>query len=451
MIVKNKSQLLSQGNIEGRRIALNLVEYAITVVNAYAAAKKRIQRKGDRFTVDNLQYDLSSLGQIYVVGGGKASFPIAQALEEIFNERIAKGVVSVKRGESRRLRRIEVIEAGHPIPDEKSLEAGNKIVELAKNVKKGDIVFCAISGGASALLSLPAGDITLEDKREITDMLLKCGARIDEINCVRNHISSIKGGKLAELLREAEIINLIIIDEVAGQPWGPTAPDNTTFQDAVNVLEKYDLWKKTSDTVKDYLERGRGDPSLETPKSFEDLRIHNVILADNQIMCEAVEKKARELGLKPLILSTVTEAESREAGIVLGSIAREAELRNRPAAPPCVLIMGGETTVTIPSQHGKGGPSQEFALGACLKIAGSESITVVSIDTDGTDGPTDIAGGITDGFTLERAKKNNIDIYRGLITHNAYEVLMEIRDAVITEPTDTNVMDLNLAVVIREK
>lgn len=431
-------------------MALDLVEYAITSVNAHAATKKKIQRTQNGFTVNNLHYEWSSLRQIYVVGGGKSSFPIAQALEEIFNERIAEGVVSVKRSEDRRLQRIRIIEAGHPIPDEKSLESGKEITELAKNVKRGDIVFCAVSGGASALLCLPAGNVTLEDKREVTDMLLKCGARIDEMNCVRNHVSSIKGGKLAKLLREAEIINLIVIDEVAGQPWGPTVADNTTFQDAVNVLGKYDLWSRVPDTVKEYLEAGIGNPSLETPKNLQDLRIHNVILADNQIMCEAVKKRATELGLKPLILSTVTEGESREAGIVLGSIAREADSEQRPAKPPCVLIMGGETTVTIPGQCGKGGPSQEFALGASLKIAGSRTITIVSIDTDGTDGPTDVAGGIVDGFTLKRAKENNIDVYRNLIKHNSYEVLMRIGDAIITESTDTNVMDLNLAIVTRK-
>jgi len=448
MIVKNKNELCSHGNRK-RDVALDVVEYAIKAVDAYEATKKMVRIKNGRLIIGALKYDLSEMGDIYVIGGGKATFSIAKALDEILGERIKRGVVNVKKGEKRRLKHIEVVEAGHPIPDEMGVEGAKEMVNIAKEAKRGDIVFCAITGGASALMPLPAGNISLEDKKKVTDLLLKCGATIGEINTVRNHISAIKGGKLAKYIHPAEIVNLIVIDEIAGHPWGPTVPDMTTFKDAVNVLEKYDLWGKVPETVREHLKRGMSDPSLENPKpeDFKDINVHNVILADNEIMCEAAKKRAEELGFKSLILTTKLEGESREAGIVLASIAKEVEEKGRPIEPPCVLILGGETTVTIGGSCGKGGPSQELVLGAALKIAGSERIVIASIDTDGTDGPTEIAGGIVDGYTLKRAEEKGIDIFESLRRHNTSEALMKLQDAIITGSTGTNVMDLNVIVV----
>jgi len=449
IVIKNKNELLSHGNKEGRKIALDIIEYAIRIINGYEITKKTVSIKNDKLIVKDLTYDLSSIRGIYVIGAGKATFSIAQALDEILGSRIKKGIVIVKRGENRRLKHIEVIEAGHPVPDEAGLEGARKIVEIAKEAKERDLVFCVITGGASALMPLPAGNISLEDKKKVNELLLTCGATIDEINTVRKHISAIKGGRLAKYIHPAEIVNLIVIDEIAGRPWGPTVPDMTTFEDAVNVLKKYDLWEKVPESVKEHLKRGMNDPSLETlkPQDFKDFKVHNIILADNEIMCEAAKKRAEELGFKSLILSTRLEGESREAGVVLASIAKEIEEKGRPIKPPCVLIMGGETTVTITGPHGKGGPSQELVLGASLKISGSKKIVIASIDTDGTDGPTEIAGGIVDGYTLKRAEELGIDIFGNLKKHNCYEVLMELQDAFITGPTGTNVMDLDIVVV----
>jgi glycerate-2-kinase len=449
-IIKNRDELLSHGNRRGRKIVLDIIEYAIKAVDAYEAVKKKVRIENSKLIVEGLIYDLSSVGDIFVIGAGKASFSIAQALDEILGSNIKRGVVIVKRGESRRLKHIEIVEAGHPIPDEAGLEGARKIMEIAEEAEEGDLVFCAITGGASALMPLPAGNISLEDKKRVTELLLKCGATIDEINAVRNHISAIKGGKLAKYIHPAEIINLIVIDEIAGRPWGPTAPDMTTFKDAINVLKKYDLWEKVPDSVREYLKRGMMDPSLETlkPHDFKNLKVHNVILANNEVMCEAAKRRAEELGFRSLILSTKLEGESREAGIVLASIAREIEERGQPINPPCILIVGGETTVTITGPCGKGGPSQELVLGASLKIAGSKRIVIASIDTDGTDGPTEIAGGIVDGYTLMRAEEIGIDIFENLKKHNCYEVLMKLQDAIITGPTGTNVMDLNIIAVM---
>jgi len=450
MIIKNKEELLSHGNKKGREVALDVTEHALRAVNSYKAVKKMVRIDDDRkLIVGDLSYDLSKIGNIYVVGAGKATFPIGQALEEILGERIRRGAINVKRSERRRLKYIKVREASHPIPDEIGLEGAGEIMDIAKEAKEGDIVFCAITGGASALMPLPAESISLEDKKRVTDLLLKCGATIDETNAVRKHISAIKGGRLAMCIHPAEVINLIVIDEVAGLPWGPTVPDTTTYEDAVYVLKRYYLWERIPDSVRKYLERGLSDPSLETPKpkDFKGLKVHNIILANNEIACEAAKKRAEELGFNSMILSTVLEGESREAGIVLAGIAKEVKKKGRPLKPPCVLIIGGETTVTITEQHGEGGPSQELALGFSLKIAGSEKIVIVSMDTDGTDGPTDIAGGIADGYTRERAKEKDIDIHENLIRHNSSYVLKELKDSIITGPTGTNVMDLNVIVI----
>jgi len=450
MIIKNRGELLSHGNRVAREVALNVAEHALAAVNSYKALKKMVRVDDDRkLIIGDLSYDLSKIGNLYVVGAGKATFPIGQVLDEVLGERIKRGAINVKRGEGRRLRHIEVREAGHPIPDEMGLEGAREIMDIAGEAKEGDIVFCAITGGASALMPLPAEGISLEDKKRVTDLLLKCGAAIDEINTVRKHISAIKGGRLAMHIHPAEVINLIVIDEVAGLPWGPTVPDTTTFEDAVYALKKYYLWERIPDSVREYLERGLVDPSLETPKpkDFEGLKVHDVVLANNEIACEAAKKRAGELGFRSTILSTVLEGESREAGIVLAGIAKEIEGKGEPLEPPCVLVVGGETTVTITEQPGEGGPSQELALGFSLKISGSGKIAIVSIDTDGTDGPTDIAGGVADGYTVDRAKQKGMDIYENLMRHNSSCVLRELEDTIITGPTETNVMDLNIIVI----
>jgi len=449
MIIRNKEELLSHGNRKGREVALDVIEYAIKAVDAYEATKKMVCIKNDRLIVGDLVYNLSELGDIYVIGGGKATFSIAKALDELLGEKIKRGVINVKKGEKRRLKHIKVVEAGHPVPDEMGLEGTKEIINIAKEAKEGDLVFCAITGGASALMPLPAGNISLEDKKQVTNLLLKCGATIDEIHAVRRHISAIKGGRLANYIHPAEIINLIVIDEIAGRPWGPTVPDTTTFKDAINVLKKYNLWRKVPNTVREYLKRGLTNSSLETlkPKDFKGLKVHNIILGDNEIMCRAAEKRANELGFNSSVLTTRLEGESREAGIVLASVAKEIEEKGRPIKPPCVLILGGETTVTIPGQSGKGGPSQELVLGASLKIAGSKRIVVASIDTDGTDGPTEIAGGIVDGYTLKRAEEKGVDVFESLMKHNSSEVLMTLQDAISTGPTGTNVMDLDILVI----
>jgi len=449
MIIKNREELLSHGNKRGREATLDVIEYAIKAVDAYEATKKKVNIDNNRLAVGDLSYNLLKVENIYVVGGGKATFSIAQALNEILGERITRGVINVKKGENRRLSHIKVIEADHPLPDEMGLKGTKEIIELTKEAKEGDLVFCAITGGASALMPSPAGKISLEDKKNVTLLLLKCGATIDEINPVRKHISAIKGGRLASYIHPAELINLIVIDEIAGLPWGPTVPDTTTFEDAINVLRKYRLWAMVPDSVRTHLERGLTDPSLETPKpkDFKGLKVHDIVIANNDMACEAAQKRAEALGFSSTILSTVLEGESSEVGVVLAGIAREVEIKGRPLKPPCVIVSGGETTVTITGEAGEGGRNQELTLSLALKIMGSKQIVAASIGTDGTDGPTDIAGGLVDNSTVKRAREKGIDIFEEVRKHNSSYVLMSLGDAIYTGPTGTNVMDLNIVVI----
>ena len=450
MLIKNKDELLSHGNVKGRRIALDILEYALEAVDSYKAVKKMVHIEEGNLIVGHLKFNLSKVGDIYVVGAGKATMPIGRALEDVLGGKIRDGLVIVKRGQKRKLKRIRVIEAGHPIPDEAGMEGAKEMIKIAKSAREGDLVLSAITGGSSALAPLPVEGISLEDKKKVTELLLKSGAVIQEINAVRKHISAIKGGKLAKHIHPAEIINLTVSD-VIGDPLDYitdlTVPDTSTFEDAVFALKKYGLWKKVSDSVRAHLKKGLADPSLETPKDFAGMKVHTFILSNNEAVCEVAKNRAEELGFNSLILSTMIEGESREAGIVLAGIAKEIEKNGRPLKPPSVLISGGETTVTIQGECGEGGRNQEFVLGFSLKIDGSKNIVVASVGTDGTDGPTDIAGGIADGYTLKRAKEKGIDVSKNLRGHNSSYVFRQLEDYIFTGPTGTNVMDLGVVVI----
>lgn len=451
MIIKNSDELTSHGNVIGRRLVLDIIEYALEAMDPKEQVKKLVRiENSDVLKVGNLEYSLSKVGNIYVLGAGKGSVFIAEALEEVLGDKIKDGIIVEKRGQGRKLKRIKVIEGGHPLPDKTGYEAAQSIVSLAKDAREGDLVFVCITGGASALLPLPAEGITLEDKIKVTDMLLKCGARIDEINAVRNHISLLKGGRLAQYIHPAQIINFIVIDEVAGLPWGPTVPDTSTFKDAIYVLKKYNLYDKIPLTIKNHLERGLRDKSLETPKpsDFKGMKVHNFILGNAEMVCEAADKRARELGLNSMILSTMIEGESKDVGIVLAGIAKEIAKNRRPIAPPCAVICGGETTVTITGEAGEGGRNQELALSFSTMIKGNERIVFASVATDGTDGPTDIAGGLVDGYTIDRAEELGLDINEHIVRHNSSYVLKKLGDAIYTGLTRTNVMDLRVFIVL---
>ena len=454
--------MLSHGHRRPRELAIQIAESALKAVNSYEAVKRILILSENQLRIGTIKRDLSKIRNVYFFGAGKATMGQARAFEEILGKKITKGIVIVKKGQAQQLSKIEVIEGGHPIPDEASHMGARKILEIAKVVGEGDLVFYCDSGGSSALMSHPAegSGISFEDEQEVNRLLLMSGAPIYEMNAVRRHITALRGGRLQQLVlsRGAEIINLKITDSPAIIPRPPdiSVPfdggweDPTTYKDAVQVLRHYNLWERTPVSVRSYLQKGVAGGVSETPKSFKGLKACVFEIGSIPVACEAAVKKAVELGYEAAIVTTALEGESREVGIVLASIAREAQANHRPIRPPCVLIFGGETTVTINGAHGEGGPSQELALSLASKIGGTPNIVCLTIDTDGSDGPTKFAGGLVDNHTLERAEKYDLDIFENLRTHDSSNALKRLDDVVYTGPTDTNVCDL-IIIVIDEK
>lgn len=450
---KNKEELLAHGNIKLRRAVLEIVDHALAKADPYKAVKKLISLAGDQLKVGDLQFDLKKNPRIFLLGAGKATFPIAKALEEILGDRINDGVIICKYGQEGELNYSRLYLASHPIPDEAGFNAAQQAMILAKQTRPGDIVFAGITGGSSALMPYPVEGVSLAEKKLVNKLLLTCGANIIEINAVRKHLSRIKGGWLAKNINpQAYLINLTVSD-VIGDPLDyitcPTVPDTASFDDARATLTKYELWEKVPASVGNYLRNG--GPAQETPKDLSDHRIYNHIIVGGTAACEGAAEKAREMGFNTMILSTMLEGESRELGGTFAAIAKEILLNKRPLSPPCVIIGGGETTVKITGEAGDGGPNQEFALGAALWIDRIGEVVVLGQDSDGTDGPTDTAGGLVDNLTLNRARELKIDLFASLNKHDVTPVLKQLGDAVITGATGTNVNDLKIMAIMPAK
>ncbi len=439
MYIKNRNELLSHGNHDLRQAALDIAEHALLRVDPYEATKALVTLDGDILTVGHLTFDLAHRGDVYVLGAGKASLPIALALEEILGDRIKDSLISVKEGQESGTRIIRLQEASHPLPDERGFEASREMVRIAKQAGVGDIVFCAITGGSSALAPFPVEGVSIQDKRQVHKLLLESGASIREINAVRKHLSRIKGGRLALAIFPAEVINLTVSD-VTGDPYDyitcPTVPDTSTFDDARQVLDRYHLWERIPVSAANYLRNAT--PDHENPKDFCDHPVHTFLLVKSAAICEAAAEKARNLGFTPHILTLEMEGDSIVEGLTFGQL-----LASHEGTAPLALIAGGETTVTLTSDGGEGGPNQEFALSAARALT-SDSQVVLSLDTDGTDGPTLLAGAITDHSTVDRARASGSDIEQALQRHNVSPLLRTLDDALVTGHTGTNVNDLKL-------
>ena len=431
---------------------MEIFTHALRAVDPVAAVKRCLKVEGEDLTVDGNRYSLGDYERIYVTGAGKAGASMAQAVETILGDRITNGVINVKYGHVSRLKRVKLNEVGHPIPDEKGVSGSEEIAELLEQMGQKDLVICLISGGGSALLPSPTEGISLEDKQRMTNLLLECGANINEINAIRKHISKLKGGGLARLAYPATLVALILSD-VVGDPLdvigsGPTVPDKSTFGDCMAILTKYGLMDRAPESIKARFQQGIKGEIEETPKAgnpiFEKTR--NVIIGSNIIAVEAAERRGKELGYHPLILSTYIEGETREVARVHAAIAMEIIKTNHPIGPPACIISGGETTVTIRGK-GLGGRNQEFVLAAALDIQELEGIVVLSGGTDGTDGPTDAAGAIADVDTIRRANEMGLDGAVYLNNNDSYHFFEKLGDLLITGPTNTNVMDLRLILV----
>jgi hydroxypyruvate reductase len=420
-----------------RKQALSIFRAALAAADPAKSVAGRLER-----------LDFARYRNIYVVGAGKAGASMAQAAERVLGRRITAGLINVKYGHVAKLRRIELNECGHPVPDERGVAGAERIAGIASGAEKDDLVVCLISGGGSALLPLPAAPVTLEEKQSVTRLLLACGADIHEINTVRKHISRIKGGQLARLAAPATVEALLLSDvigdnlDVIGS--GPTAPDVSTFADAARILEKYDIFGRVPASVRERIEEGQRGKLPETPKPRDAIfrRVRNSIVGSNRLALDRAARRARELGFRTLVLASEIQGETREIARMHAAIAREVVCSSQPVKPPACLITGGETTVTIKG-GGLGGRNQEFVLAAAIDIAGLPNVVVFSAGTDGSDGPTDAAGAIADGATLRR----NPEAQRFLDANDSYHYFESLGDLVITGPTNTNVMDVRIILI----
>jgi glycerate 2-kinase len=446
--VSNELQLLAHGDRELRQDALRVVLAGIAGADPGAGTRRIVRYEDGRLTIGGELIDLEGVEKILVIGAGKASFGIAEALEETLGARLDGGVVVVKKGTSKRLRRVEVHEASHPLPDELSIAGAQKMLALAQTAGPRDLVFLAITGGASALATLPPAGIRVAEIRALTDLLLKCGTTIREINTVRRHLCLLKGGGLIAAVQPAEGITLTLDTAPEGLPWPDMClADPSTFQDAIDVLQHYGLWEAVAGSIRRYLCEGLRLTERETVKSLDGMRASLFSVGDPTSACEAAAARAHDLGYQAVILSTSIEGEAQDVGVCLAGIAREITKRGRPFASPCAVISGGETTVTMGGQEGLGGPNQETALAFVSHFELTGRVAFAAVDSDGTDGPTDIAGGLVDWSTMPRAREMEIDIVDALRRHRSSQALLDLGDAIVTGHTGTNVMNLRVMLV----
>lgn len=432
--------------------AVDIFLAGVAAVDPGRAVRSHLKLEGDVLLAGTHRISLSPDTRVFVVGAGKAGAPMAAAVEKVLGSRVHSGLVVVKYGHVAPVERIEILEGGHPVPDEAGLEGACRVTDLLDDAGEGDLVICLISGGGSALIPSPEPPVTLRDKQETTDLLLKSGAEIGEINCVRKHLSRLKGGGLARLAFPARVLALILSDVVADPldviASGPTVGDPTTFDDALAILDRYDLAERVPEAVLTRITQGAAGKYPDTPKPGDpELEgVMNLLVGTNAIAVKAAEKKAEELGYNTTVLSTTITGETRDAAENHAAVAREIVQQDVPGARPTCVLSGGETTVTIKG-GGKGGRNQEFALASAIGIEGLPRTVILSGGTDGTDGPTDAAGAMADGTTVSRAWDAGLDPTAFLENNDSYHFFKKLDDLLITGPTLTNVMDLRIILV----
>lgn len=456
--IKNYDELIRIGDSESRAVVLSIANRVLTRLDAYHRIKAITSLDGDVLTIGTRTWDLSTKRNVYLVGAGKACNHMAMAVDEVLGDRLTRGIAIVKISErSDRFHRTEVHVGGHPIPNEAGHRAALEILELADNGGPDDLFIAVISGGSSALMSCPIDGISLDDEMAATDVLLKSGAGIYEINAIRRHISQTNGGRLAQRIAQsgAELIGFGISDAVGNPPSGdisrpfadyastPIGPDRTTLADARAVIANYALADRLPRSIVDYL-HSVGDEG-ETPKAFP----HNTYFLLNTLpdSCLYAKEAAEQMGLPTMIVSSFLEGESSDAGTFFASIAREAQASGNPIAPPCVLVAAGETTTHIQDSaviEGHGGPGHELVAAFALAATKTAGAAMISLDSEGTDGTTAAAGGLCDSTSLSRAHERGISLHEALRTHATHEALSAIGDAVFTGNTGTNVCDLNI-------
>ncbi len=428
------------------------VQAALQAVSPVVCLRHAAALRDEQLIVNDQSVDLSRIYRVIVVGMGKASAGMTVALEGLLGDRISAGLVVTADDYSVATTTVEVVEAGHPVPDKRGLAAAKRIAALVASAGEKDLTIVLISGGGSALLTLPAEGISLTDLMRTNEQLLRSGAKIQEFNTVRKHLSQVKGGQLARRAFPAQVLAFVLSD-VPGDPLdaiasGPTTPDPTTFEEAKQILRHYGLWMKVPSPVRSHIEDGLCGSVPETPKPGDPLfqRVQNVTVGSGTLAADAAQAEGKRLGYRTLLLTTTLEGEAREVGTNLASLAREVVRYGQPVQPPALIVSAGETTVTVRGT-GKGGRNQELALSAALGIDGLANVVIASLGTDGRDGPTDAAGGMVDGETVARMRAQGIDPRRALANNDSYTALKQSGDLVITGPTGTNVADLCFVII----
>ncbi|MDQ1610115.1 MAG: glycerate 2-kinase [Pyrinomonadaceae bacterium] len=438
------------------RDAAAIMAAALDAVDPKAATRRALGRDGRTIFVCGQGYELKAGGRVFVVGAGKACALMAEAAVAVLGDAISCGLVIVKEGHlatsGERVGSIELCEAAHPVPDERGVNASTRLAAMLDGATKDDLVLALISGGGSALLTLPWAGLNLADLRAATDLLLRCGASINDINTLRKHCTRLGGGGLARLASPARTVVLIVSD-VVGSPLdviasGPTAPDPTTYADAWRVVERYELQERLPANVREHLQRGMKCEAAQTPKPGDPdknvwSRVHNHIIADNRTAAEAAVAAARARGFDAALLTTFLEGEAREVGRVAAAIGREMCARGASEVPR-LCVLGGETTVTLGAGDGAGGRNQELALGAVEPLAGVEGLLLVALATDGGDGTTDAAGACVTGETLARASALRLEPNAYLRRNDSYNFFAPLGALLKPGATLTNVNDLLL-------
>jgi glycerate-2-kinase len=455
-MIKNRDELIDNGLKEedktARKIVLDVLEKILMEADPRLAMKSSVKLRDSALLVEGVQFDLNDFENIFIVGGGKAAFGMAQSLEEILGPRITRGFLNIPYGSKGKGGSFKIIfnESSHPLPDEAGLHGSKDIVRIAEKAGEKDLVIVLISGGASSLLPYPAGNLSLGDIQSVTDSLLKSGAVIDEINVVRKHLSRIKGGWLAMVAYPATTLSLIISDVVGDRldviASGPTFADPSTYEDSVSVLRKYGLLDKFP-RIKNHLERGVKGFFPETLKEGDPIldRVHNFLISTNErVIKKVVEEVSKDYVAS--IYSTSLRGEARDVGRNLGALTMEVRREKGQAHRPRVLVGGGETTVSVKG-GGLGGRNQELVLSAMERLRGG-GIAFASMGSDGVDGPTDAAGALADGWGHGRAKRLGLSIRAHLDNNDSHNIFRKLDDLIITGPTGTNVNDVVVMVVV---
>jgi glycerate 2-kinase len=478
--ILNASTLTSHGNVAGRRALVEILEAGLQAADPYYTTLKMLRIEGDKLIVGRKDFepagdpqsgeeviDLSEVGRIYVFGAGKGVQRIARAIEETLGDRLTGGHVIDKHGGEMILERVGVTFGAHPVPDEGCVRGCQRILEMARGLNENDLVFTTATNGVSALLTLPAPGVSLEDVRRTTYVMqIERGVPTGDLNPVRNHLDMMKGGRLSRYIQPARAIHIVGWDPHTYEQlmhhnvWLHSLPEGSTFATAVRNLKKWDAWDDVPASVRTHLTRA--DPAHETVKAeaFERMRFRIFgVLPEHLGRVQAACRKAAELGFDPRVLynDVAMKAEAGQVGIILATIAAQVEAHHHPFVPPVALIGGTEMVVTVGKEKGMGGRNQEFALSAAVQIAGSERIVIGSVDTDGTDGPGKqfvhgyedvpvLNGAIVDGTTVPRAEELGLDVFGELRRHNTSPVLHALGDGVVASPS-VSMNDLSVVLI----